>query len=76
MIVTIIDVNDFAPEFPPPWTKDRPWYELEMLEGLPPGTLVGAFTATDRDSNIASYELLPSSMAGQYFVINNATGNY
>uniref|UniRef100_A0A1B6L3B2 Cadherin domain-containing protein n=1 Tax=Graphocephala atropunctata TaxID=36148 RepID=A0A1B6L3B2_9HEMI len=71
LIVTIIDVNDYAPEFPPPWSRDNPAYVLELVEGQPAGAHLGTFTATDRDSNIAHYEINPPS---PYFVINNATG--
>lgn len=73
LIVTIIDVNDYAPEFPPPWTKDSPFYTLDLVEAQPAGTHLGTFTATDKDSNIAYYEIHPPSL---YFTINNATGTY
>lgn len=69
--MTIVDVNDFAPEFPPPWTRDSPFYTLDLLEEQPAGTHVGTFTATDKDSNIAYYEITPQT---PYFTINNATG--
>lgn len=71
LVITIIDVNDFAPEFPSPWTVGSPYYELELLEEQPEGTLLGTFTATDRDSNIARYEIDPPN---DYFVVNNSTG--
>lgn len=71
LVITIIDVNDFAPEFPSPWTINAPYYELELLEEQPEGTLIGTFTATDRDSNIARYEIIPPS---DYFTVNNSTG--
>lgn len=71
LVITIIDVNDFAPEFPSPWTVGTPYYELELLEEQPEGTLLGTFTATDRDSNIARYEISPPN---DYFIVNNSTG--
>ena len=73
MIVTIIDVNHFAPEFARPWTKEDPKYSIEMQEEQPTGAIVGAFTATDADNNIAGYAIEPPS---PYFHINNVTGWY
>lgn len=71
MIVTIIDVNHFAPEFSKPWTREDPRYSIEMQEEQPTGAIVGAFTATDADNNIAGYAIEPPS---PYFHINNVTG--
>lgn len=71
MIVTIIDINQFAPEFAKPWTKENPKYVIEMQEEQPIGSVVGAFTATDQDSNIAGYAIEPPS---PYFTIDNVTG--
>ncbi|RZF35066.1 hypothetical protein LSTR_LSTR009658 [Laodelphax striatellus] len=71
LVVTIIDVNDFAPTFPAPWTSEKPYYTIDILEEQPVGTLIGTFTATDQDSNIERYEILPPS---KYFSINNSTG--
>lgn len=71
LVITIIDVNDYPPVFSPPWTLLQPYYKVDLLEEQPLGTLVGVFTATDLDSNIAKYELEPSS---DYFEINNNTG--
>ncbi|XP_058810290.1 cadherin-87A isoform X2 [Phymastichus coffea] len=71
LIVTIIDVNHFPPEFNSPWTHQQPRYSIEMQEEQPIGAIVGAFTATDVDNNIASYAIEPPS---PYFHINNVTG--
>ncbi|XP_014205128.1 cadherin-87A [Copidosoma floridanum] len=71
LIVTIIEVNHFAPEFIRPWTREDPRYSIEMQEEQPTGAIVGAFTATDADNNIAAYTIEPPS---PYFHINNITG--
>lgn len=44
-----------------------------MQEEQPTGAVVGAFTATDVDSNIAGYAIEPPS---PYFNIDNITGWY
>ncbi|XP_074114366.1 cadherin 87A [Cotesia typhae] len=71
LVVTIIDVNHEAPEFLKPWTRENPQYIIEMQEEQPTGAIVGAFTATDADSNIAGYAIEPPS---SYFNIDNVTG--
>lgn len=71
LIITIIDVNHLPPEFGKPWTKEHPYYSIEMQEEQPTGAVVGAFTATDADSNIAGYSIEPPS---PYFNIDNVTG--
>ncbi|KYN32871.1 Cadherin-87A, partial [Trachymyrmex septentrionalis] len=71
LVVTIIDVNHMAPEFLKPWTRESPRYLIEMQEEQPTGAVVGAFTATDADSNIAGYAIDPPS---PYFNIDNITG--
>ncbi|KAK0157779.1 hypothetical protein PV328_011474 [Microctonus aethiopoides] len=71
LVITIIDVNHMAPEFLKPWTKENPYYIIEMQEEQPTGSIVGAFTATDADSNIAGYIIDPPN---SYFNIDNITG--
>ncbi|CAL1682791.1 unnamed protein product [Lasius platythorax] len=71
LVVTIIDVNHMAPEFLKPWTRENSRYLIEMQEEQPTGAVVGAFTATDADSNIAGYAIDPPS---PYFNIDNITG--
>ena len=71
LVITIIDVNHLAPEFAKPWTKENPYYSIEMQEEQPTGAVVGSFTATDADSNIAGYAIVPPS---PYFNIDNVTG--
>ncbi|XP_073989842.1 cadherin 87A [Rhodnius prolixus] len=71
LIITIIDVNDYAPTFLKPWTVANPTYTVELLEEQPPNTIVGTFTATDQDSNSIWYSIEPES---EYFEINNITG--
>ena len=62
-----------APEFLKPWTRENPQYFIEMQEEQPTGAVVGAFTATDADSNIAGYTIDPPS---PYFTIDNVTGSF
>ncbi|XP_021925581.1 cadherin-87A isoform X2 [Zootermopsis nevadensis] len=71
LVITIIDVNDFAPTFSRPWTKENPYYMLNIPEEQPIGSIVDTFVASDVDSNIAAYAIDPVS---EYFEINNATG--
>lgn len=71
LIITIIDVNDYPPEFLKPWTVSNPRYNVEILEEQPPGILVGTFTATDQDSNNVWYAIEPPN---DFFEINNITG--
>lgn len=71
LVITIIDVNHQPPEFLKPWTVKNPSYTIEMQEEQPTGAIVGAFTATDPDSNVAYYSIEPPS---SYFNINNVTG--
>ncbi|XP_049820113.1 cadherin-87A isoform X2 [Aethina tumida] len=71
LIITIGDVNDSPPVFLPPWTLEKPEYNLELKEEQPVGTIVATYTATDEDSDIAGYIIKPES---EYFQINNGTG--
>ncbi|KAL1459646.1 hypothetical protein WDU94_011610, partial [Cyamophila willieti] len=71
LIISIIDVNDIPPEFEPPWTRDDPNYLLEVEEEQPIGSLLGKFTALDKDSSIALYQL---EQNGDMFSVNNITG--
>ena len=71
-MVTIVDVNDFEPAFPEPWTPDNPYITIEVNEEQAKGTVVHKFTATDPDSNIDKFRIQPKS---KYFSIEPATGN-
>lgn len=71
LIITITDVNDSPPKFLPPWTVDKPYYQLELREEQPVGTIVATYTAIDDDSDISGYLIQPES---DYFQINNGTG--
>ncbi|XP_063226687.1 cadherin-87A isoform X2 [Bacillus rossius redtenbacheri] len=71
LVVTIVDVNDFAPVFAKPWTSEDPSYTIDVVENQPPGTILDTFTATDADSNIEYYAIEPES---DYFEIHNASG--
>lgn len=70
-MITINDVNDSPPQFLPPWTQDKPEYNLELKEEQPVGTIVATYRAIDKDSDIAGYTIFPKS---EYFEINNGTG--
>lgn len=71
MVITIVDVNDFAPRFLPPWTPEKPNYSLTILEEQSIGSVVATYSATDVDSNIAEYVIDPGN---DYFEIDNTTG--
>ncbi|XP_044756698.1 cadherin-87A [Coccinella septempunctata] len=71
LIITIGDVNDSPPTFLPPWTVEHPVYHLELEEEQPTGTIVATYKATDEDSDISRYEIIPPN---EYFTINNSTG--
>ncbi len=72
LVITIIDVNDFAPEFPPPWSPESQFLSVDVKEEMPVGSQVHRFTATDKDSNIARYEIVPAN--NPYFEIDKASG--
>lgn len=71
LIITITDVNDSPPTFLAPWTPEKPYYELELKEEQPVGTIIATYTAVDKDSDISGYIIKPES---DYFQINNGTG--
>jgi hypothetical protein len=72
-VITIVGVNDHPPEFAAPWSQENPQLEVTINEGVPIGTVVGNFEATDPDSaSVAKYEIDPES---EYFEIDNVTGN-
>ena len=71
LVITIIDVNDFAPEFPLPWTPELKIIEIRVKEEKPVGSEVHKFTATDKDSNIARFEINPPN---RYFNIDKGSG--
>ena len=61
LVVTIVDVNDFAPTFPEPWSDANPYITITIAEGQANGTIVHKFVASDADSNIESYEIMPKN---------------
>lgn len=71
LVITIVDVNDFAPRFLPPWTPEKPNYSLTILEEQSIGSVVATYSATDVDSNIAEYVIDPEN---DYFEIDKTTG--
>ncbi len=60
-VVTIVDINDFAPTFPEPWSDVNPYITINIVEEQPNGTVVHKFVASDADSNIESYEIQPKN---------------
>ncbi|XP_045449394.1 cadherin-87A-like [Melitaea cinxia] len=65
LIINIVDVNRHAPVF------GQPAYVERILEEQPIGTILNTYTATDRESPIASIVISPPS---PYFEIDNVTG--
>jgi len=68
--VSIIDVNDHAPVFAAPWTPENPRYEFSVQEGWSESP-VATFSASDKDSAIAFYDIIPPSDS---FTIDKETG--
>ncbi|KAL3182236.1 hypothetical protein MRX96_007436 [Rhipicephalus microplus] len=71
LVITIVDLNDFPPTFPPPWSPDHPELFITVMEEQPIGSVVASFVATDPDSNIASYSIEPEN---PYFAIDKLSG--
>ncbi|XP_050727023.1 cadherin-87A-like [Eriocheir sinensis] len=71
LVITIVDVNDFPPMFPPPWSPENPVLLVKVAEELPLGSLLTTITASDVDSNIGGYSL---SEPSEHFSLDNATG--
>ncbi|GIZ01522.1 cadherin-87A [Caerostris extrusa] len=71
LVVTIIDLNDFPPSFPRPWTAENPEIHINAMEEQPKGSVVATLVATDPDSNIAEYRIEPEN---EYFHIDNTSG--
>ncbi|CAG9580188.1 unnamed protein product [Danaus chrysippus] len=65
LIITIVDVNRQPPVF------SQPAYVERLAEEQPPGTLLATYSATDKETPIASITIHPPS---PYFRIDNVTG--
>ncbi|XP_041988772.1 cadherin-87A [Aricia agestis] len=65
LIINIVDVNRNAPVF------GQPAYLTVVAEETPVGSVLGTYTATDRESPIAAITIDPPS---PYFEIDNVTG--
>ncbi|XP_063893828.1 cadherin-87A [Helicoverpa armigera] len=65
LIITIVDVNRFAPVF------SQPSYLESMAEEQPVGTVLNTYVATDRDTAVQATLIHPPS---PYFTIDNVTG--
>ncbi|GFS53692.1 cadherin-87A [Trichonephila inaurata madagascariensis] len=70
LVVTIIDLNDFPPSFPRPWTPENPEILINAMEEQPKGSVVSTLVATDPDSNIAEYRIEPEN---EFFHIDNTS---
>lgn len=60
-----------APSFAPPWSQENPNINLHVMEEQSIGTVIGSVVATDADSNIAGYEIMPEN---PYFAVEKNTG--
>lgn len=67
LIITIVDVNRHAPVF------SQPSYLESMVEEQPLGTILGTYTATDKETPISAIVIHPPN---PYFVIDNVTGEF
>ncbi|XP_045514372.1 cadherin-87A [Pieris brassicae] len=65
LIINVVDVNRHAPVF------TQPAYTERILEEQPIGTVLNAYTATDRETPISAIVIYPPS---PYFSIDNVTG--
>ncbi|CAL4115826.1 unnamed protein product, partial [Meganyctiphanes norvegica] len=72
LVVTIVDVNDFPPEFPPPWTPEEPFIKVRVSEEIAVGSHLYSLVASDPDSNIAGYALVDGPY--NHFALDNSTG--
>ena len=72
LVVTIVDVNDFAPRFQDPWSEESPYLTINVAEEQPNGTAVHKFMASDADSNIDYFRISPKN---KYFGVEKGTGN-
>jgi hypothetical protein len=70
--ITILHVNDHAPKFSRPWSSEEPALSLEVFEEQPIRSVVGQINATDSDSTIDHYEIVPPN---PYFKTDRNTGN-
>lgn len=73
LVITLLDVNDFPPMFPPPWSPESPVIRLSVPEELPINSVVASMEATDADSNIGGYKLTVQGDAAQ--PASDALGN-
>lgn len=67
LIITIVDVNRYGPVF------TEPAYLESVLEEQPVGTVLNTYSATDRETPIASIVIYPPT---PYFQIDNITGKW
>ncbi|VVD05271.1 unnamed protein product [Leptidea sinapis] len=65
LIINIVDVNRYAPVF------TQPAYVERIIEEQPVGSILGTYTATDKETPISAIIIYPPS---PYFTIDNVTG--
>ncbi len=71
-VITLVDINDYPPEFLEPWSSQSPYITINVAEEHPNGTLVHKFMAKDIDSNIDYFQIHPKN---KYFEVDRGTGN-
>ena len=69
--ITILDVNEHPPVFSRPWSVEEPFLGLVVAEEQPNGSVVGKIVATDPDSPVGRYEIVPNN---PFFAIDERSG--
>lgn len=71
LVITLVDINDFEPRFQEPWTVESPYISISVPEEQPNDTIVYKFGASDVDSNIDSFKIIPKN---KFFDVDPGTG--
>ena len=72
LLITILNVNDKAPIFAPPWTSTKPVYNISVKEEQLPGAFVMVMVASDPDGSVSKYEITDDPEG--FFSIDPRTG--
>lgn len=59
LTINVMDHNNNAPTFGPPWSPDHTDLSFTMLEELPIGSVLTQLVASDQDSKISHYRIEP-----------------